>query len=60
VQVFRPATLERLRDVCEKAEGDYRGMSHTFKTYGLHASAKEAWETAEYIKQILDGAEEVA
>jgi len=32
-------------------------MSHTFTAYGIRASAKEAWETAEHIKQMLGGAE---
>lgn len=53
------ATIATLRDVCIKAESDYRGMSHTFSTYGFRASAKEALETADYIKRILDG-EDVA
>jgi hypothetical protein len=53
------AEVDRLCDICEKAEADYRGMSGTFKTYGLHASAKEAIETADYIKQVLDGEEAV-
>ncbi len=46
---------DRLRDICVKAEADYRGVSCTFKTYGFHASAKEAWETADYIKEVLEG-----
>lgn len=54
------AENERLRDICVKAEADYRGMAGTFATYGFRASAKEALETAEHIKQVLDGAEVAA
>ncbi len=40
-----------------KAEADYRGMTHTLATYGYHASAKEALESADYIKQVLNTTE---
>lgn len=51
---------ERLRDICLKAECDYRGMSHTFSTYGFRASSKEALETADYIERILSRQERTA
>lgn len=43
---------ERFRDICVKAEADYRGMAHTFQTNGFRASAREAEETADYISTL--------
>lgn len=47
-----PEALELLA----KAEADYRGMAHIFATYGYRASAKEAIETADYLKAFLERA----
>lgn len=41
-------------DLLRKVESDYRGMAHTFATYGFRASAREAIETADYVKAFLE------
>lgn len=42
-------------EILEKAVIDYRGAAHTLATYGMKASAKDALETADYIKAFLEG-----
>lgn len=42
-------------DLPSKAETDYRGTATVFGIYGFRASAKEAIETADYLKAFLEG-----
>lgn len=45
--------IKRLVDVCCRAERDYRGVHRIAKTNSLYATAREALETADYIRDIL-------
>ena len=40
--------------ILKRAEIDYRGAAHTFAVYGMKASAKDALESADYIKAFLE------
>ena len=49
------AATNKFVPVLEKAMIDYRGAAHTYATYGMKASAKDALETADYIESVLKG-----